>query len=230
MAHEAPKPEVKKQITTIDRLRVKAIMKLFEFAMKNTYGEDGKELLLDSIAGICVDGMIGQRVCYPDDEAGGQLMVHRADNAAYISYDPRRPTQFPVGEKHGNPSMVKEGALVAFMVDGLEHKQPDDLTLLMPHDWISPEILYSVDKPGLERLIELGMLARRSHELAFEHAGMEQYIDDLRARSMHDEIVYQVTPKGNTLVTLEPDGGKRTRQPDAKPAPFKVPGLIPQAT
>ncbi len=230
MAHEAPKPESKKQISTIDRLRIKAIMKLAEFAMTNGYGQDGKEMILDAIAGICVDGMIGQRVCYPDDEAGGQLMVHRADNAAYLSYDPRRPTQFPVGVKYGNVNMAKEGTLAAFMIDGLEDKQPDDSTLLMPQDWMTADVLLSFDKPGLERLIELGMLARRSHELAFEHAGMEQYIDDLRARSMHDAIVYQVTPKGNTLVMLTPDGGKRTPQRDAKPAPFKVPGLIPQAT
>jgi hypothetical protein len=209
-----------------EKLVIKVGLKVVEATLRAKYGKDGKEILPSAIAGICVDGMIGTKLCYPDPAHGNELILHRPKNSAYLSYDPRRPEYFPAAAKQDFFTVSGEGSLAALMINGIEEQHEDELTLLSAQELVSAETLFSFDKPGLERLIELGMLARRTHEDAFEHAGLEDYIGGLRSRSMHDEIVYQVTPKGNTLVMVIPDGGDRSPKLEASPLAIRVPGIL----
>lgn len=66
------------------------------------------------------------------------------------------------------------------------------------------------------------MVARRSHELAYEAAGQEVWIDGLRSRGLAQDPVYQVAPKAHSLILMTKEDGKKT----PKTKPVRLPGMI----
>ncbi|HCR55757.1 TPA: hypothetical protein DIV49_02185 [Candidatus Saccharibacteria bacterium] len=173
-------------------------------------GKDGEELMKYSFLGICEDGIIGGRMCLPDEQHD-HLTYRTANAGQWMSYDFRRAEFFPhVAEKLGdNFSLYDEGILTALLLEGLASRPVDARTELTIDEMISFETVLSSDKPGISTLLELGMVARRSHEDAYEQAGATAHIDELRIRGVAQEPVYQVTPKGHGLISLEDEGGSK---------------------
>lgn len=88
--------------------------------------------------------------------------------------------------------------------------------------------LLSFDKPSVDMLTEAGLVELTTHGQAYENVGLYgRYGKELGMRRVEDDPVFQVTPKGNTLIHIIPESG----DPEPKEAPQKIfewlPGLKP---
>ena len=153
-------------------------------------------------------------------------MAHEAGAGQYHAYDFLRARFFPETANRWPSPPEDDGILMALIPDGIANQPEDERTELTYAEWFDPDLVFSLDRPGVERLCELGMLARRTHEEAYERVGASQWIGDLRARSVADKPLYQVTPKGHTLIKLTPDGGDTAPKQKRQFAIDKVPGIF----
>lgn len=207
-------PETSKNPDPLSRLTIFALRK---------YGEvkHGHNKLPARVKGLCEDAILSPRLCSPD-ESNEHLSYHHARAGQWISHDFRRGEFYPEAVDEPWFTLHKEGTLSALVIDGIADIDPDVRTDLPTSEWLNADTLLSFDKPGIERLLELGMVARRSHELAYEAAGQEVWIDDLRSRGLAQDPVYQVAPKAHSLILITKEGGKKT----PKTKPVHLPSMI----
>ena len=176
--------------------------------------------------GLCEGAVLANCVYHPSPEANGEIMAHEAGAGQYHAYDFLRARFFPETANRWPSPPEDDGILMALIPDGIANQPEDGRTELTYAEWFDPDLVFSLDRPGVERLCELGMLARRTHEEAYERVGASQWIGDLRARSVADKPLYQVTPKGHTLIKLTPDGGDTAPKQKRQFAIDKVPGIF----
>lgn len=188
--------------------------------------KDGPGFLRDSegLTGLLEKSIIAPQLCYPDETIGA-LVLKAATGGQFMGFDFERPKHFPQANPADN-FQVRVGNLWSALPNpqqSVDQKTPTYTALTWP-----VEIGITFSKRPLAELIEKGLLNQTTHEQAYEAAGAEDYIDDLRLRRMADATVYQVTPKGNSMIALIPDAGERTpRQDEAKAFEFaKIPGLL----
>lgn len=175
-------------------------------------GKHSDEILREITLGICEDGILGSTLAFPDPEYDGNHLTYRTAHAGrWHSYDFRRAEFYPiVAEKRPEFTMYSKGILMAYLLDAvadMPNNERTDLTLLQA--W-SADTSLSEEKPGISRLVEVGVVEQRTQEEAFEQVGATAYIDELRAKGLAADPVYQVTPKGHGLVRLESEDGHPT--------------------
>lgn len=175
---------------------------------------------------VTENAIISPRLCHPDDK--NEHPVYRQAHAGqWLGYDFNRSKYFPKASEARSDPLRYEGTLRAFMLDELEDVPDDTRTEINFTDFLTVETLFKYDKPTIERLHDIGFVTLRSHEDAYEAAGQEHWIDELRSRSVARDPVYQITPKGHLLISLEEDAGKKTPRKDAKPILDRLPGILP---
>lgn len=182
-----------------------------------------------SILGMCEGSIIGHQVCHPSEEANGQLIISRGSSGQMVGYDFKRPSYFPYlnsGSFDVQSYLEYEGKIMGFMPPGIMDKDPDELCDITFADTIGFDAIASLDKPTLEELIDNQLLHPRTHEKAYEAAGIDRHIDGLRARGMSNQIVYQVARKAHLLLRLEPDEGERPPKKAPKLVLERAPGLF----
>jgi hypothetical protein len=189
------------------------------------YGRDGLLVLEDSVLGLCEGAIIAPRLCYPSDEAGGELVLEQAHAGQLLGFDFRRPEYLPKAAELPSFSQEFEGASHVFMADEVKDTDPGELADVTYADFFTPDVLFSFDKASIEALIDAGMIFPKSHENAYEEAGAEQHIDGLRARGVADKLVYQIAKKAHTLITLLPDSGDPTPKKEKSPVLERLPGI-----
>lgn len=177
------------------------------------------------VSGLCEDAIIAPRLCSPAD--GQEYLKYEQAHAGHsFSYDFRRPEFFPLSKDKRWMKLEREGTIFAYMLDGIESRPEDERTHLPIGELLTLDTLMTFDKPGIEKLREIGMIARRSHEQAYEIAGQEQWIDELRSRGVADDPVHQVTPKGHSLIYLTKESGKKTPKKEAQLQLSRLPGIL----
>lgn len=114
-----------------------------------------------------------------------------------------------------------------FRLDELLDKPADARTPVGALDLMDIDHFYSLDRASPEELVEVGILTPTTHEEAYRAAGLhDRYGEDLARRTMPEEQVYTITPKGNTLVVLMRDGGDSAPKEDPEPTFAEVLGGI----
>lgn len=175
--------------------------------------------------GMLEGSIIAPRLCYPD--AGiGSLIFEQAQAGQLLSYDFKRPEEFPLSVNSPTFSQISEGSLWISAPDSIRDHPADKKTLIDLNYPLSIDNVLTADKRYPDDLVDEGMLIRTTHAEAYESVGATDYIDDLRARSVDREPVYQVTPKGNTVMHLMPDGGDTTPKTNPEPKLAHLPGLL----
>ena len=206
-----------------------------ELAIKTTYktsvfmhhGFEGLKNVNDpeQAAGMVEGSIFASRLCYPNKKIGS-LVYEQAGAGQLLSYDFKRPFEFPIAAKRSDFTQNGEGSLWSIIPESVEQQAKHIRTRNNFINLFSLEHILSVDKRKPEDLIKGGFIERRTHEQAYEQVGMVEYIDGLRERSVADELVYQVTPKGNTLLALIPDSGTKTPKKEPELSWGRIPGLI----
>lgn len=219
----SPTPEVRRKPTTGAKLAVLATRKSLEIAGRIVFGKDQLPAV---VKGLCEDAILAPYLCSPD-ETESHLIYERAHTGQWISHDFRRTEFYPAAADKPWFKIHKDGVLMAMMPEGIAETDPNQRTDLPISEWLSVDNFFSIDKPGINKLLALGMVATRSHELAFEIAGQEQWIDELRSRGVAEDPVYQITPKAHSLVFLNEEGGKKTPKPKSKLQLANTPGTAP---
>ncbi len=155
-------------------------------------------------------GAVIQNPLYYPDQQGERLITRQTRGGAWRGYDFNRPEVFSKGSDKPPIRLYYAGQLWAFVPPAIEGNPPDVRTPIA----VSARLLYdmdvlaTLDAYSTETLVGLGLLAVESYRETFRRVGVyERYAAELEARSLSDDPVYQVTPKGNTLVFLLGDGG-----------------------
>ena len=190
------------------------------------YGRDGSIILEDTILGLCEGSIIAPKLCHPTEEAQGELSVRQAHGGQLVGYDFRRPEYLPRAADFPHFTQESEGTCNAFLVDEVERNDPNMLNDISYIDFYSAEVLFTFDKPTLERLVEAGMLFVRTHEEAYEEAGATEHIDGLRSRGLANTLVHQVAKKAHALVCLLPDDGEPKPKKEKTLVLDQLPGVL----
>ncbi len=179
-----------------------------------TVGKDNDDIMREFGLGICEDGIIGSSVAFPDPEYDSQHLTYRtAGIGQWKSHDFRRAEFFPAAARRmSHFTLYTEGILTAFMLDSVADAPIDVRTNLTFQQAWGLDRRLTHEHPTMGRLLELGIVEERTQEDAFEQARATKYIDELRAKGLAADTVYQVTPKGNGLVELRQERGDPTRR------------------
>lgn len=174
--------------------------------------------------GLLEHSIVAPHLCYPDKKIGA-LVLKSAHAGQFISFDFDRPRHFPITSRDYD-IQVREGSMLSVLPDTNQPASQKTPTFSMRN--MPTDLMLSLDKRPLGELMDEGMLTKTTHEQAYEAAGAEEYIDGLRLRRVADTVVYQITPKGNSLINLTPDNGNSSPRRDEESAfEFaKVPGLL----
>ena len=151
--------------------------------------------------GLLQGSIIGPTLCYPEP-ATHELIYRRPDTSAWVGFDFLRPAVFM---DRPTVRQVWEGTLAGAHIDEVRENKAEQETPtdIFDHGYVM-HTLAKAPRQALE-LVVLGMLRQTTYLEAYDEVGLaEAYGSGLKQRGLADEPVYQVTPKGNTLVFLDP--------------------------
>lgn len=175
--------------------------------------------------GLLEGAILASRLCYPSKEIGS-LVFRQAHAGQFLGFDFNRPLEFPMAAQREDFKQEHEGNLWGLMLDEVQGKPSSERTPTHLPNVFSIDHILSLDKRSTEALLDEGMLERVTHAEAYDRVGAGAHIPELRSRSVDTEYVHQVTPKGNALLRLVPDGGSSTPKPDPAFEFAKIPGLL----
>lgn len=211
----------------LDRHRIAkaASSVMLKVIVRLKFGRDFDDPAINS--GFLEGSIIGNPLRYPNPEESG-LTNKRVGGGSWVGYDFRRPYVFPKAHERGEAEQLYEGRFFGVILEEVKDNPPDQQTPLGLLHLSNIDQLLQFDSYTAAELLDLGVLAEKSYGQAYENVGLYgEYADELKARSIIDEPVFQITPKGNTLVMLVEDGGDP--QPDEKTQPSFawLPGIRP---
>ena len=179
----------------------------------------------EAIAGMIEGAIIAPKLAYVDQE-NGLLIYKEATKGGLIGYDVARPFEFPAQPNAEPIPTISEGVLWSMLPKELEENPASLRTPTGYVELYNYEHLLTLSKYPLETLIGEKVLAAVSLAEAFDTVGLGEHIGGLEARRIATDRVYQVTPKGNTLMRLEEDSGDKTPKLEPRFKTVLVPGLL----
>ena len=170
---------------------------------------NGHPLKNEDLAGFYKGAIIENPLLHPQENEW--INLTQAQPGRYAGYDFLLPEKFTQFDKETRERFtpIIEGRLGAFVLDQIIDNEPDDET---PNGFFSLtnfDQVLSIDFLSPQQLLELGMLRQTSYQEAYKKVGLyDKFGEELKARRVAEDPVYQITPKGNTLVVLFPDSGR----------------------
>lgn len=199
----------------------------FAFYASIFLSESGREALRDPIKrrflfrreyriGLLEEAILNNEIYHPNKEATS-LELRSALAGRWVSFDFRRPQEFNLGDaKHERQK--GEGRLSIFSLDEIENNDPDQYTPTLLFDLFNAEHMLSWELPSLEDAISRGYLRETTYIEAYRKVGIyERYRTSLILSGIAESPIYTVTPKGNGVVFLIKDGGRKSEKPKAVP-------------
>lgn len=200
--------------------------------------KEGREMLKDpakrntllllnreNTTGLLEGSILNPDLYHPNKESTS-IEITSAPAGRYVGFDFHRPMEF--GIKKGVFERQKSaGRICVIALDEVYNNNPDTYTPTSLLNFWDLTHLLCLDFPPLEKVLENGFLKESTYKEAYANAGLyERYRLALIHSGVFDKPVYVVTPKGNTLVGLIKDGGKKMEKPksipELKPA-FEMP-------
>lgn len=196
--------------------------KLANFALKVLTGWVDHE----RFAGMTEGSIFDYRLCHPNEDSTG-LVYRQAEAGRFIGYDFNRPKVFPVNNRRPTVRILGEGRLFGFILDEVKDSPSDEKTPTELLSIANIEHILSLDTHKPEDLVDQGFLDRLAYIDAYDKVGLAStYANELQNRGLATQNVYQVSPKGNTLFRLVPDGGSKKRKEEPQPSFSFLPGKL----
>ncbi len=173
-----------------------------------------------------LEGSIIQNPLWIPESDGNDLVQHIETGGQWYGYDFQREAEFG---KEARP--VKRGKLVSIIPEELKPLSPRAYTPTGSVHPLNYVHFLQLEMPSIDYLVQHGVVEETTYERAFERVGMlERYVWNLSQHQLLDLPVFQVTPKGNGLVSLGQPGGKKItkelkeadKQLAALPEPVKI--------
>ena len=102
---------------------------------------------------------------------------------------------------------------MSFLIDEVKDRDKSDYTPLDLFQFTDIEHIMHADFPTIEELVEQGLVEETTYEEAYRSVGLyDQYSQSMGVLGISEETVYQITPKGNTLIDLSNDGGRKIKK------------------
>ena len=185
----------------------------------------GKSLPPDSKVGLLDGSIISNPLFYPHED--DDWLDNKTDQPGkWVAYDYKRPQTFPDAHKKRKVEQLFNGRLVAFLADEMQDKSKEEPTPVGMLNLLDVDHVLSFDIYTPDQLIQQGMLEKSTYGDAYQSLGIyKKYMEELGTRRLTEEPLFQVTPKGNTLIVLLPDFGERAPKEDTQTSPVFIPGL-----
>lgn len=174
--------------------------------------------------GLLLGSILNFEVWHPDNSSDQtyRLTAHSADAGEMAGYDFQRATNTnkrPKWMRNEENIPVAAGKMWAFLPDEIADKEPTEYTHPSLFNFRDIDHVLTIRMPSIEQAAEEGLVVEGSYEDAYNNVGLYQdFKAELKARRIHDERVLQVTPKGNSLIFLQPPIGESSPpQQDATP-------------
>ncbi len=178
--------------------------------------ERGNIFARRNLVGLLENSILQNELYIPGEEGGSLSFEEAKSPGHYVSFDFRRKEEF------GEHAMQKdEGSLYSFFLDEIKYNPPNKFTPTDLLQILDVEHLFEFDKPSLDDLIKQGLVIQTTYKEAYDRAGYYTiHKNSMDVLNVADRQVFQITPKGNTLVFLISEGGqpKSYKVRDAKPA------------
>ncbi|HSX33808.1 MAG TPA: hypothetical protein VLF91_05740 [Candidatus Saccharimonadales bacterium] len=180
------------------------------------------ELLSGMTAGTILQNPLYQ----PDvtDQDAGRVIVSslirkEIGGGLWRGYDFNRHVHLPPPLKKTRPYYrTWDGSIYAMLPESIKDNDPDTLTPWQATRVYDPDCVFTFDKPTPDELIGRGCLKLTTYEQAYREVGaFDAFGEELAARRLLDEPVYQVTPKGNTTILLGGRSGEPKLKEDRRP-------------
>lgn len=189
--------------------------------------EGGREILKDPMRrrflfdreariGFLEDSILNPHLYHPNRE-GASLEISSAVAGRYVGYDFHRPQEFGFKDRAHERQKV-EGKLCLFALDEIKDNNASIRTPTRLLNIFDINHFLSLDFPSLEQAIEQGYLQETTYREAYTRVGLYgKYRLSLAHSEVVDKPVYAVTPKGNSVVVLMKDAGKKVEKPKTVP-------------
>ncbi len=184
--------------------------------------QDGRDVLKDpelfrslfdreGQVGLLEGSIFNHQLYYPNPEETS-LMKSLAVAGRYAGYDFVRPKEFGPMIKERGRQVRKDGKLLIVPLIEIEKNPPDMYTstyLLNIYDLVH---ISRIQEATISEAISEGLVEETTYREAYTKMSLfQKYRLSLELRKIVDEPLYQVTPKGNSLVALEADFGKKKK-------------------
>lgn len=164
--------------------------------------------------GLLEDAIIQNPLYVPNEQEGG-LKYEDALSGRWVAYDFHRERIF------GRANPLKKGKFHSFILDDIKDNEGNTQTPTELFQLFDMYHFFHAERPSIDYLIEQEIIEPKTYGEAYQKAGQyETYAHALDIHELKDKKVYQVTPKGNTLLFLAGDGGdtKKHKQPEQEAA------------
>lgn len=158
--------------------------------------------------GLLSQAILAPALYHPNPEMAS-LELSATEAGRWVGYDFRRPEVF--GNKVIKNGRVKQAGKL-LLID-LEEYRDQNFTPSTVADLLLFRQILSLWSPDLDHFVNNGYIDETTYRTAYQRVGVwDKYGKYLELAGVANERVYQVTPKGNTLVFLEPNNGNELRE------------------
>ncbi|MBI4152460.1 hypothetical protein HY495_02005 [Candidatus Woesearchaeota archaeon] len=161
--------------------------------------------------GLLEGAVLGPSLWVPTENGFVEKMT--APAGRWCGYDPSRLVKLRTNEEKGTGRL--EAILDEYTLD--ETRDQNDLTPTGTYDLLDLYTLLSIDSVGIEKAERIGLVQETTYGRAFAKLGLSGYLNSIETVGAAQDKIWQVTPKGNGIVYLIPDGGEKKELPDGSP-------------
>lgn len=162
--------------------------------------------------GLLEDSIISDELYIPNKE---RISLEKKTTVAgrFVGYDFHRPEEFKSAAKN-RELQNQNGRLIIFTLDEIKNNNEDKYTPTDLLNLLDIAHFLSFDTFSLEEAIKQGYLKETTYKESYEKVGLySKYKMYLELQQLNDKPIYAVTPKGNSVVCLIKDGGKKQEHP-----------------
>ena len=146
----------------------------------------------------CLEGTMIQNPLYVPETDSRRVLELNAKSGEWVFYDHERPNKIRRTRRQ-----TLRGVPVSFIPEDFKGHPPSRYTPLGAVVPMGMDI-FCVEFPSIDFLLEQGAIVETTYEEAYGRLGlMDTHGDFLRVEGLSERLVYQITPKGNSLVHCE---------------------------
>jgi hypothetical protein len=154
------------------------------------------------------EGSILQNPLYVPGGDGFSLRKENARAGSWVGYDFKNQLRYKRRNVQND-----SGKLTSFILDEIRNNPKDLYTPDYTLDIFNFYHFLCFEHPSMTYLEEQGVVEKRTYREAYQRVGRyEQYARAMDFFGITEEPVYQITPKGNGLVILTGEGGKKVEK------------------
>lgn len=161
------------------------------------------------------EGAILSNSLYVPNDQSNNFRYEDSNAGEFVSFDPLRKEILP------ESNILRKGIIYSFHLDEISENNPEKRTPYGLLEIFDLEHMKTLHVGGLTELCEKGFLRETNYEDAYSRVGLNRrYMQNLSILGLDEKPVYQVTPKGNTLLFIDKrEGNKKEekRQESLKP-------------